>query len=51
MAENRTSVAVSPALKRRIKKLATASKPPMGWTVKLVLLAEAQLTREEAEAK
>jgi hypothetical protein len=51
MAENRTSVAIAPALKRRIQKRAKMAKPPMGWTVKLVLLAEKELEREEAVAK
>ena len=50
MAENRTSVAVSPTLKRRIKKLAATARPPMGWTVQFALLAEEALDRREKEA-
>lgn len=49
MAENRTSVAINPALKRRIKKLADAARPKMGWTVQLVLLAEEALDTREAQ--
>lgn len=51
MAEARTSVAVNPAIKRRIKKLALAAKPPMGWTVLFAILAEEGLEAREKLVK
>lgn len=48
MTENRTSVLVSSATRRRVKREDAAQKPkPIGWTNQLVLLAEEALDRRE----
>lgn len=45
MADPRTSIAVPAKIKRRVEKMAKAHRPPIGWTTKLVMLAEAELDR------
>lgn len=45
MPDPRTSVAVPAKTRKRIERLIRNARPPIGWTTKLVMLAEAELDR------
>lgn len=51
MPDPRTSVAVPEDTKERLKTLADARRPPIGWTQELVLQAEENMDRKARRAQ